>query len=172
MLEVLQPGTYGRLDLEKPAASLTTHLRPQLELQREASLVYMIILGVTMHSRVSLRVRLRPIKISSKCDFVDIHQGIVWVLLIAISGESFFGQKMFPQGYLSANRYTGRSGELRILHFVVDVYRDVRYCNKDPRPRRRYSEGQVCHNKEFEIGHPLFNQTMSIPEDVYWVRKG
>ena len=114
--------------------------------------------------RLVLRFKLRVFKMSSECgDIGDVHQGIVCMLLNEISGERFSDQEMFSQGYLSAKRDIEPSGELRIFHFVDDVYRDMRYCNKDPHPRRRYSEGQVCHNKEYEIGHPLLNPTMSIP---------
>ena len=35
-----------------------------------------------------------------------------------------------------------------------------------------YSEGQVCHSKEFYIGSLLCHERMSIPEDVHWVRRG
>jgi len=121
---------------------------------------------------LDLGLKLRVFKVSSKCrDIGDVHQGIVCMLLNAICGERFLDQEMFSQGYLSAKRDLEPSGELRILHFVDDVYRDLRYCSKDPHPRRRYSEGQVCHIKEFEIGHPLLNQTMYIIEDVHRGRR-
>ena len=68
---------------------------------------------------------------------------------------------------MSAETYIGPSGDLAILHFVVDVYRGTTNFNKDLHPRRCYSEGQVCHNKEFYVRHMLLHQRMSIPEDVY-----
>ena len=64
------------------AKQLPLLLRPQQELQYEASLVKIIILGVTRHARagvrVKVKVRLRVIKMFLKCrDFRDVHQGIV-----------------------------------------------------------------------------------------------
>ena len=82
--------------------------------------------------RLDLGLKLRVFKMSSKCrDIGDVHQGIVCMLLNAISEERFLDQVMSSQGYLSAKRDIEPSGELKILHIVDDVYRDMRYCNKD-----------------------------------------
>ena len=42
----------------------------------------------------------------------------------------------FYKGCPSARTYIWPSGEITMLHFVVDVYQDMRYCNMDPHPRR------------------------------------
>ena len=79
-----------------------------------------IILGVTKHARVEVRVmdrvRVRASKMQSKCrEFGDVHQCIVCVAWNAISGESVLDQQKFYQGYSSPRTQFGPSGELTIF---------------------------------------------------------
>jgi hypothetical protein len=101
----------------------------------------------------------------SKCrDVGDVHQGIVCFLECDFWIKFLWISKIFTKDFHPRELSSGHPVSLQSLHFVVDVYLEMRYCNKDPHPRGRCSEGLMYHTNEFHIRHVLVNKMFIFEE--------